>query len=101
MAKNNKRKGLKRKLTKRRPKPSLYRRRKYNRKKMWTRQRYRCGICKRRIPPGIIYSDLINVDHTIPRSHGGLTVPSNLKLVHMTCNQKKADSCVGCETCAP
>lgn len=66
---------------------------------MWLRQKRRCGICKRQIRRRYLYTERVNVDHIRPRSHGGTNHPKNLHLVHIECNQEKADSCTGCPKC--
>ena len=36
-----------------------------------------------------------NLDHVVPRAKKGQTTPSNLRPVHVDCNQEKADLTVG------
>jgi 5-methylcytosine-specific restriction endonuclease McrA len=69
---------------------------------MWRAQDYLCPLCSLVLPPsGLMDVDLVNVDHRRPWSHGGPDSRENLQLVHVACNQDKADSCPGCEVCDP
>lgn len=63
------------------------------RMRLWMRQRYRCGICKRQIRQRDLFKDHINLDHIRAKSKGGTRDPENMAVVHMECNQLKADSC--------
>jgi len=63
------------------------------RMRLWIRQRYRCAICSKQIRRRILYSDLLNLDHVVPKSRGGTRDPENLALVHLVCNQAKASDC--------
>jgi len=49
------------------------------------RDRYTCQYCGQRFPHNL------EVDHIIPRSRGGTTVPSNLVVSCRDCNQKKGN----------
>lgn len=69
------------------------------RMRLWIKQHYRCGICGKQIRQRILFKHEINIDHIRPRSHGGTRDPENLQIVHMACNQEKADQCGGCEGC--
>lgn len=42
--------------------------------------------------------EMPNVDHVVPLSRGGITHPSNLRVVHYRCNLRKADHLV-CPHC--
>lgn len=68
--------------------------------RLWVRQRYRCGICQRVIRRRHLYTDLVNLDHIVAKSKGGTRDPDNMALVHMACNQAKADACP-CEFYGP
>lgn len=68
--------------------------------RLWIRQKYRCGICQRVIRRRNLYTDLVNLDHIVAKSKGGTRDPANLSLVHMECNQAKADACP-CEFYGP
>ncbi len=94
-----KRKKLHRKNRKIKPKKQFSAKTKSTRFNMWKRQRYRCGICGRQIRHRKLFTMEVNIDHIRPKAHGGHSFPDNLQLVHMVCNQKKADSCHGCEVC--
>lgn len=61
--------------------------------RLWIRQNYRCGICQRVIRRRHLYTDKVNLDHIVAKSKGGTRDPENLSLVHMSCNQAKADDC--------
>lgn len=57
------------------------------------RQRYRCGICRRQIRQRELFKDHINLDHIVAKSLGGTRDEDNMAVVHMECNQAKANSC--------
>lgn len=63
------------------------------RMRLWIRQHYRCPICKKQIRRRILFSDYVNIDHIIAKSKGGTRSPENLAVVHIQCNQLKADAC--------
>lgn len=63
------------------------------RMRLWIRQHYRCLICRKQIRRRILYSEILNLDHIIPKSRGGTRDPENLALVHLACNQAKASDC--------
>ena len=63
------------------------------RMRLWIKQRYRCPICKRQIRGRELFKDWINLDHIIAKSKGGTRDPDNMAVVHIWCNQAKADSC--------
>lgn len=63
------------------------------RMRLWIKQHYRCPICVRQIRRRILFTDDVNIDHIIPKSKGGTRDPENLAVVHIWCNQAKADSC--------
>mgnify|MGYP002516074397 CR=1 FL=1 len=50
-----------------------------------------CYLCGEPIVKG----DKWNLDHIRPRAKGGLTVPDNLRPVHVDCNQAKKDMYLG------
>lgn len=70
------------------------------RMRLWVRQEYLCAICSNRIRRRNVYKESVNLDHIIPKSKGGTRDPNNMALVHMSCNQAKADSCP-CEFYGP
>lgn len=52
------------------------------------RDHYKCVICGRSAEDGVI----LHVDHIIPVSKGGLTVPENLRTLCADCNLGKSDT---------
>lgn len=57
---------------------------KYLRPKVYERDGYRCVYCG--------HSDVpLSLDHVVPRSKGGLTVPSNLVTACIPCNRAKGN----------
>lgn len=63
------------------------------RMRLWIQQRYRCPICNKQIRGRELFKDWINLDHIIAKSLGGTRSPDNMAVVHIWCNQAKADSC--------
>lgn len=57
----------------------------YNEQLMYSAQRGRCSLCSEPL------EDEWHVEHTIPLSKGGWTVPANLTLAHPSCNLSKQD----------
>lgn len=57
------------------------------RRKIIIRDNYTCQICGKRMP------DLVGlqIDHIVPVSKGGRTVPSNLQVLCSVCNQRKSN----------
>lgn len=66
---------------------------------MWLRQKKLCPLCEQEIPESDLMDwRLVNIDHIVPRAHGGSNEISNLQLAHEPCNQKKGCGCDGpCE----
>src|SRR5438128_11367151 len=58
------------------------------------RARYACEYC--RMPAGI-HPTPFEIEHVLPRQHGGLTVPSNLAYSCMHCNRHKGPNLSGME----
>jgi 5-methylcytosine-specific restriction endonuclease McrA len=48
------------------------------------------GVCQLCLKP-VERDDEIHIDHRIPHSLGGATLPSNLQLAHATCNLRKGN----------
>jgi len=63
------------------------------RMRLWVKQRYRCGICKKQIRRRDLFKDYINLDHIVAKSKGGTRDPENMSVTHQACNQAKADDC--------
>lgn len=55
---------------------------------IFERDHYKCVICGRSAEDGVI----LHVDHIIPVSKGGLTVPENLRTLCADCNLGKSDT---------
>ena len=56
---------------------------------LYERQDGVCNGCRRMIPPEL--SDLMDLDHIVPRSKGGRHTWSNVQLLCRTCNVKKGN----------
>jgi 5-methylcytosine-specific restriction endonuclease McrA len=56
------------------------------RSRILARDRYRCQYCGVR---GTLFD--LTIDHILPRSRGGRTVPENLCAACLACNQRKGD----------
>lgn len=57
------------------------------RKAIMERDNYTCQICGKYMPDGIG----LQIDHIIPVSKGGKTIPSNLQVLCSKCNGKKSN----------
>ena len=57
---------------------------KFSAKKLFIRDQHLCSYCGKRLP-----SDKLNIDHIIPRSHGGITSWLNCASSCFPCNFKK------------
>ena len=55
------------------------------RKEIMERDNYTCQICGKRMPDGVG----LHIDHIVPISKGGKTVPSNLQVLCSKCNLSK------------
>ncbi len=55
------------------------------RRRVMERDGYTCRLCGRYMPDG----DGIHIDHIVPVSKGGKTVPSNLRVLCAKCNLGK------------
>lgn len=61
---------------------------------MWEEQEKICPYCateNKTIGCEDIYNDLVDIDHIVPQSLGGLSVKHNLILVHKNCNVSKSN----------
>lgn len=56
-----------------------------------SRDRYRCGLCRRKVSMGLGYPDRrsASVDHLVPLSEGGNDTRANVQLAHLGCNLRK------------
>lgn len=50
-----------------------------------------CGLCGMPVDFALRYPDPMSasVDHILPKSLGGRTTPSNLRLAHQSCNHER------------
>jgi HNH endonuclease len=65
-----------------------------SRAKVYERDRWRCGLCKRRVNPRLRYPHPMSVslDHVVPLSRGGGHTYANVQCSHLSCNvDKNAD----------
>jgi len=55
------------------------------------RDRWRCGLCRRRISKKLHYPDpmCLSMDHIVPVSDGGSNERANLQASHLVCNLRK------------
>jgi 5-methylcytosine-specific restriction endonuclease McrA len=65
-----------------------------SRVRFWKDQDGICPLCEGLIPDPEDHQDC-NVDHKIPKSHGGSDARSNLQLTHRRCNEAKGCGCPG------
>jgi len=56
-----------------------------------SRDRWRCGLCHRRVQPDLDYLDpsSATIDHVVPLSVGGDDTRANVQLAHRACNIRK------------
>lgn len=60
----------------------------------WYDQNGTCPLCREALDFECIADpDYANIDHIVPRSHGGSDARSNLQLAHVPCNQAKGCGC--------
>jgi hypothetical protein len=59
---------------------------------VWDRARRRCEYCHM---PASTYVSGFHVDHIVARQHGGESIPENLALACMHCNQRKGPNIAG------
>ncbi|HRY29430.1 MAG TPA: HNH endonuclease [Elusimicrobiota bacterium] len=59
---------------------------KFTRRNIYEHYGYRCCYCGKELP-----TDMLNLDHVVPRSRGGATDWSNIVTSCIPCNLKKAD----------
>ena len=57
------------------------------------RDRYRCGLCKRRVPMDrrVPHPKAATIDHVVPLAAGGDDTKANVQLAHFMCNCLKSD----------
>lgn len=65
----------------------------YIRAEIALRDGWRCGICHKKVDPGLRHPDPLcgSLDHIIPVSQGGTSDPVNLRLAHLVCNTSRRD----------
>ena len=56
------------------------------RKRIFTRDKYRCSYCGKKFP-----EHLLTLDHVFPASRGGADAPENIVAACKPCNNRKAD----------
>jgi hypothetical protein len=61
-------------------------------KSIWQRARERCEYC---LLPSAFSLMPFEIDHVIPRKHGGLTIENNLALACFYCNRYKGPNIAG------
>ena len=64
-----------------------------NRVKVFERDNWRCGICRRKINPKLVHPHprSATVDHIVPISKGGEHTYRNTQAAHWECNSIKSD----------
>jgi 5-methylcytosine-specific restriction endonuclease McrA len=57
------------------------------------RDRFRCGICRRKVSMNLRYPHLrsATIDHVVPLAEGGADTRANVQLAHLICNSLKSD----------
>ena len=58
------------------------------REEIAVRDNYTCQICGKYMPDGVG----LHIDHIVPISKGGKSIPSNLQVLCSKCNGKKSDN---------
>ena len=68
-----------------------------NKRKVFERDKWRCGICKRKVNPKLTYPHPMSVslDHIIPMSLGGPHWYVNVQCSHLQCNVDKSNGSAG------
>jgi hypothetical protein len=63
------------------------------RQRIYERDRWKCGICKRKVDPSLEVPHPLSktIDHIIPLSKGGTHEPRNVQLAHFICNSKRSN----------
>ena len=64
-----------------------------SRVKIYTRDRWRCGICNKAVARNRVAPHPLSptIDHIIPLSKGGTHEPANVRLAHYICNSRRGD----------
>lgn len=62
-----------------------------SRAKVYERDRWRCGLCKRKVDRRLSYPHPMSVslDHVLPMSRGGGHTYANVQCSHLKCNVDK------------
>jgi hypothetical protein len=64
--------------------------------RLWGYQEGKCPLCGYAIPPReVLETDLVNIDHIMPRALGGSGRQENLQLTHVLCNVGKGHAYEG------
>jgi 5-methylcytosine-specific restriction endonuclease McrA len=60
---------------------------------IFERDRWRCGICGKRIGRSYVYPDgrSKSIDHVVPLSEGGEDTASNKRAAHLLCNTMRCN----------
>lgn len=66
-------------------------RERYDRNDIFTRDRWRCGICGQPVDRNATCPEPLapTIDHIIPVSRGGPDTPANVRCAHLSCNVRK------------
>lgn len=64
-----------------------------HRRKVYERDKWRCGICRRKVNPKLTYPhpNSASLDHVIPMSLGGPHLHHNVQCSHLQCNVDKSN----------
>lgn len=65
-----------------------------NRRRIFERDKWRCGLCGKAVKRGAIAPHPLSptIDHVIPLAKGGTHEPANVQTAHYICNSRKSDS---------
>lgn len=68
-----------------------------SKKRVYERDGWRCGICKRKVNPDLTWPHDMSasLDHIVPMSRGGGHLYVNVQLAHLKCNVDKGAGSVG------
>lgn len=73
-----------------------------DRYKVYARDKWTCGICRRKVSRTCVYPDPLSpsLDHVVPMSKGGGHTYANTQCSHLICNVRKGDRGAGGEQLA-